>query len=87
MIAEFICEHSKLLIRILFKEWELELEMPCEEFFLIRGSLVLLFLSDFLDYKSAMLFLLHIKISLVIDSIFDVFIELLVLELTLKSLI
>jgi hypothetical protein len=83
VIAEFVCEHSELLIRILFKEWKLELEMPCEEFLLIRGSLVLLFLSDFLDYKSAMLFLLHIKISLIVDSIFDVFIELLILEFSL----
>lgn len=59
--------------------------MPGVELLLIGCPLVLLLLCDLLHDKSSVLLLLHVQVPLVVDPVLDVFIELIVLEIVLKS--
>ena len=71
----------------MLEEWKLELKMPSVELLLVRSAFVLLLLSDLLDHEPSVLLLLHVEVSLVVDAVLDVLIELLVLELPLEPLI
>ncbi len=86
MQAEFFSQNFELFNHVLFKERHLKLEVPSVELLLIRWSFFLLFLRNFFDDKSAIFFLLHIKVALIVDAIFDVLIKFLILKFTLKSL-
>ena len=57
--------------------------MPSVELLLVWSTFVLLLFCDLLNHESPVLLLLHVKVSLVVDPVLDVFIEFLVLELPL----
>lgn len=67
----------------MLKERQLKLKMPSVELLFVWSTFVLLLFCDLFNHESPVLLLLHVQVSLVVDPVFDVFIELLVLELTL----
>jgi hypothetical protein len=87
MKTELVDEDSELLVRILLKERQLKLKMPSIELLLVWSAFVFLLFCDLFNHESPVLLLLHVQVSLVVDPVLDIFIELLVLELPLKPLI
>ena len=87
MKTEFVGEHSELLVWILLEERQLKLKMPSIELFLVLITFIFLLFCDLLNHKSPVFLFLHVQVSLVINPVLDIIIELLVLELPLKPFI
>ena len=57
--------------------------MPSVELLFVWSAFVLLLFCNLLNHKSPVFLLLHVQVSLVVDPVLDIFIELLILKLPL----